>query len=496
MAPGNSTRFVVSAELGRLGVLLDEHTLWFNQPSEWEGIWWADRKPNCVLSGKLVHRGSGEIFLDVDGGFDPLNYLPVSSKAEAKSIAITEFDPEFARIYGEINGRPVTLMGCLALGGASENPSVQRTRVSVALFGIHLLDGEDSVFKGMRVSLENLKMWAQGTSRASVKTDTGNRYILENPSADTVAKELSGLGAKYPGICSEDVPFIQVEFSRPYDFVDVTQEIIFLRCLMVVATRLWSGINWLSLDVVTADGLTQSVSVIYRSPFPSRSREQYSSWSEPVFDCTAAAFEDILCKWDEVYGIARRPIIKLVENLALHDNFIDREVLSAASALETFHDNFYPDHRPFEDKLFRQAKEAALKAVTEIDPELTQHFSEGMQNRPTFVSKLSKLVTELGEELAAYIFPKVDFLIKEIKNQRHGLAHSELPDERRFQQLVSLKEMATNLGHLFLLRKLGFNEDTLERFVQREDVVWEKRRAERAFGMAEQVQLEPRFSDD
>lgn len=491
MAPANSTRFVVSAELGRLGVLLDEHTLWLNQPREWEGIWWADRKPSCVLSGKLVHRGSGEIYLDVDGAFDLLNDLPVCSAAEEKGIHIKGIDPEFARIYGQINGRPVTLMKCLALGGASENLSVQRTRVSVALFGIHLPNGEESVFKSMRLSLENLKMWAQGTSRASVKTDTGNRYILENPSADAVAKELSGLGAKYPGLCSEDVPFIQVEFSRPYDFVDVTQEIIFLRCLMVVATRLWSGINWLSLDVVNADGLTQSVSVIYRSPFPSRSREQYSSWSEPVFDCTAVAFEDILFKWDEVYGIARRPIIKLVENLALHDNFIDREVLSAASALETFHDNFYPDHRPFEDKLFRQAKEAALKAVTEIDPELTQHFSEGMQNRPTFVSKLSKLVTELGEELAAYIFPKVDFLIKEIKNQRHGLAHSELPDERRFQQLVSLKEMATNLGHLFLLWKLGFNKDILENFVQREDVVWEKQRAERAFGMAEQVQLEP-----
>jgi hypothetical protein len=148
-------------------------------PIEAVGRWWVPGN-RWKARGKLAISKQGQTKLEFDD-FTPPGWLPSDAPIDPSTAVAT-----VGAVYGEVVGRPVTLLDCqLKLSIHQANVVIDGIADSV-VYGTFVRSEEDEVFSAVHIELEHLTAW---TARTTLRDDPQSAAIIvdipQPVSADT-----------------------------------------------------------------------------------------------------------------------------------------------------------------------------------------------------------------------------------------------------------------------------------------------------------------------
>ena len=125
----------------------------------WRGRFWIPGQPEQEQRGILSFTPDRGVVLTLIGGFDDAVWLPRPSGG----FVMSDRSREWSVIHGEVAGKPVTLIDCIASHSTSYLMSAhveeQEVVAERALLGVSINDEDAQVFSAVKIELENLTEW-------------------------------------------------------------------------------------------------------------------------------------------------------------------------------------------------------------------------------------------------------------------------------------------------------------------------------------------------
>lgn len=410
----------------------------------WHGVWWLPEDPDRRVPGVLNVEDDGSTSLELIGGFDLNNRVPLLDGdgyiLEGRTAPI---------VLGEAESVAITLVDCFtsfARGGDGEGrPEFHRVYVNRALIGVRLASPDDEAFRSARLQIEHLTTWlaADAVERETDYNDDIARARLKSTPTETAVVdewtyEIRAHNSGFQLDERRDSVIVRGDVTaylwatppspaslREYDrvageFTDLLTLATGVACGLIDYTLIFKdNERWNDSDgsEITVPITIEVIGRRIHKADPAAPALQRWKFR---FTCLDLCFADTVRMWlpfarsassacDVYFGAHYAPL-----------TFTETKVLFAAITAESLHSALYPDATfmpPEEFAAFRERLRAAL------EPADRARLERALFNSPSFKERLIALADEPAPGALQIVIDDVPGWAKDLRIARNGMAH-------------------------------------------------------------------------
>lgn len=441
-------------------------------PIEVVGSWWI---PGCrrKARGKLVISKQGSARLEFDN-VTPPGWLPREASIDPVTAVAS-----VAVVYGEVVGRPVTLLDCqLKLSIAHQANVVIDCIADSVVYGTFVRGVGDEVFASVRVEVEHLTAW---TAAASLRDDPKSPAVIvdipQPVKAETesgsvsiswsVSREGVGTAAGTSRTLSEVTELVisstgrlsaemaRAEARRYQDLITLAAG----RSAALLSVRLHGGRKERRrrlLNPGTAEYFFPTIVKVDGAAAPMV--HQQMAFALPDVD-----FGQFINRWHVVQKEFRGPLGALLGFRYSPEQYIENQVVLLVAAAE----ESYRASNLREDLISKSQVQKVRKLVRETlrDTQfrhVATDLSQKIDGRATLDDRLTGLAEHVGAVDA--VFGGADNLrawIDAAKSSRNRLAHTGGDPNAQILRLRAIAFAAEALVELAILKSLKFDDSRL-----------------------------------
>ncbi|MFH8591859.1 ApeA N-terminal domain 1-containing protein [Streptomyces rimosus] len=456
----------------------------------WRGYWWEPGTPDRKVPGTLSYDQSGQLRLELVGGFDITirESLPHGNgytvKAETRPVLL---------IHGTSGNEKFTLMdnSCTHTSGSGffDGEITKQDWISIrALRGIHLASTETAIFIRSHLRLERLLHWANKSDfTLSIQEPEGDRprphrverrplvpttaqhddlsislRLLSNDfryDDDIVANERT-LGGKERAVLTFTPPspvpckhFDEIE----KDFQDLLTLCSYEPC----------GALNRSLVYETPDGHAKEVEVIGRQVYRTATEKRKAD-GHMLFSLADVDFSELAPKWLRLKSGARTGCNILFGLRYIAKGYVGTRLLGVATAAESLHAALRPKTTPIAKSEYRRLKKKLLAAIFDEPDNLIQFVNTGLHNNPTYNERMLELSSIPDRHAVDALLGSREQWSTMLRKSRNDLAHANerSSQEDRNSRAFLLLEVTYALLCLVLMSELGISSDAQRKAVK------------------------------
>ena len=442
----------------------------------WYGHWWLPEAPDQRLPGVLVVEPDGTTSLELIGGFDLNDRIPLPDgngfTLEGRTVPI---------LLGEAEGVAITLFDCFTKSsrGSDEHgrPQFHQLHVNRALIGVWLDSQEDSAFRSARLQIEHLTSWLAAEAvhiKTDFRDDTADARLTRPPTeAVTVDGWRYEVRAHNSGFQVEErrdgsavrgdvtaylwatpaVPTSLREYDRvASELTDLLTLSTGIACGLIDYTLIYKDDQrWNDVDGKEIS-LPITIEVIGRRVHTADpTAPALRSW-EVRFTCRDLPFADMLSAWlpfarsanaacDVYFGAYYAPL-----------TFTETKVLFAGIVAESLHRAL----DPFATEVPTEEYAALLDRMnTLLDPVDRDRLQRVLSNSPSFRARMLALTEIPAAAAVKKVIPDVAAWSKDLRVARNGMAHGGAATST---DLFRLARQSMSLIALVMMSRLGLSE--------------------------------------
>lgn len=443
----------------------------------WHGHWWLPEESDRRLPGVLLVEPNGTTSLELIGGFDLNDHIPVPGgngyTLEGRTAPI---------VLGEAEGVAITLLDCFtefSRGSDGQGrPEFHRVFVNRALIGVWLESQDDAVFRSARLQIEHLTSWlAAETVRTETNfhDDTANARLTSPPTESVtvdgwtydIRAHNSGfqLDARRDGstVRGDVTAYLWVKPAIPAAVAEYDRVANELTDLLTLSTGVACGLIDYTLiykdderwPIPDGREISRPISVEVigrRIHVADPSAPALQRW-EFRFTCRDLPFAEALSAWIPFARTANAACDVYFGTYYAPLTFTETKVLFAAIAAESLHNALYPSATEVPAEEF----DALWVRIDELlDPADRDRLRRVLSNVPSFRARMITLAHVPAATAVEKVVPDVAMWSKDLRIARNGMAHGGAATSTDLFQLAG---RSMSLIALVMMSRLGLSEE-------------------------------------
>ncbi|QSS91686.1 HEPN domain-containing protein [Streptomyces sp. M54] len=454
----------------------------------WRGHWWDPNAPDNSFPGTLHCDESGDLRLELIGGFD-FSVREIVPGVTGYRVHRENRDIEI--MHGVSGNERFTLLSSSPThtsgpGIFDGNIAKQDWRPNRALRGVHLESVNSPIFIRAHLQLERLIHWSGRTAFSFTSEDDkegSRKRRLEKVPAEpskvehkemTVSLRILANNLRYDDriIANERVAggrewaVLTCTPKTPAACMDFDQIQKDLQDLLTLSSYNPCGALSRSL-VYEAGERVKEVEVmgrqIYRTPPSSRKPS-----GEMILSLSDVNFIDIVPKWLDLKDRVRTGCNILFGLRYIEKGYIGTRLLGVATAAESMHSALRSATSPIPRSEYRRLKKKILEAIADEDEGLISFVKMGLRNNPTYNERMLELASIPDSASVDLLLGDRQEWATALRRSRNDLAHANERSSNGVEtsQAFHLMEVTYALLCLVLLSELGVSPEVQRRAVE------------------------------